>query len=350
MRKQKAFFPVLACLLILGCVDSKVPPADFQGAVRLSDRPAVITGVVRQLLPSISDTIGLERITDVLLLSDTIVVLDRGPQITFLSSRLDLLDRWGREGEGPGEYLNPTAIAAGLWGLAVVDGGTSRATLLDHQGTVLETRSIGERTGNGVAVVGYDLVVPLMTDTHYLARIGPASLDPWGPRDHLPERDSVPLGPRMRAFEEDFVAAGPDLIHVLDGITGDIFGFSPEGSLQQKLVLPASFAEAMLAGAGATSSGPNHASYRPAFADFFASRDGRLVFLKAGYREDTEVVGGIIDPRQGILVPIVTDLPMDVWRASSSIRAVALLGEDLLVATGSGGLIVLKLKSPEDPR
>ena len=41
---------------------------------------------------------------------------------------------------------------------------------------------------------------------------------------------------------------------------------------------------------------------------------------------------------------------MDVWRASSSIRAVALLGEDLLVATGSGGLIVLKLKSPEDPR
>ena len=33
----------------------------------------------------------------------------------------------------------------------------------------------------------------------------------------------------MRAFEADFVAAGPRLIYVLDGITGEIFGFSQDG-------------------------------------------------------------------------------------------------------------------------
>ena len=41
---------------------------------------------------------------------------------------------------------------------------------------------------------------------------------------------------------------------------------------------------------------------------------------------------------------------MEVWRAQSRVRAVALFGNDLLVGTGNGGLLILEMTYPETSR
>lgn len=64
-------------------------------------------------------------------------------------------DPFGRHGEGPGEFRYPTRMSLTDRTIQVFDAPLKRVTLFDHEGEVLETRTLNENGG------AFDIVLPL---------------------------------------------------------------------------------------------------------------------------------------------------------------------------------------------
>jgi len=96
-----------------------------------------------------------ERVIAATFLPDSSLVVADGRlfELTFLAPDGTVRARSGREGEGPGEYLNITRIAVGPDGAPFVfDWRQRRLTFLDSQGTVTDIIRLGQGAGLGAAV------------------------------------------------------------------------------------------------------------------------------------------------------------------------------------------------------
>lgn len=62
---------------------------------------------------------------------------------------------FGRSGEGPGEFRFPTRLALADDELTIFDAPLRRATVFDHTGQLLETRTLTANEG------GFDIILPL---------------------------------------------------------------------------------------------------------------------------------------------------------------------------------------------
>ena len=96
-----------------------------------------------------------ERVMAAVFLPDSsLVIADRRLfELTFLEPDGTVRARSGREGEGPGEYLNITRITVGPDGAPFVyDWRQRRLTFLDSRGTVTDIVRLAQGTGPGAAV------------------------------------------------------------------------------------------------------------------------------------------------------------------------------------------------------
>lgn len=111
------------------------------------------------------------RIADMVEVPGGFVVVDAGSsEIVLLSPSLEVVHRWGRRGQGPGEFVNPVAAtldpsADTIW---VLDGALGRVTGFDPSGTYLRDFRVVERghdlavTADGTFYVSTTVMVPML--------------------------------------------------------------------------------------------------------------------------------------------------------------------------------------------
>lgn len=127
------------------------------GVVRISDLQEIdLPELNRRLLYSTSADVELYQASSAVFLTDSsLAVANRGSsQILLLDPRGRLLERRGREGEGPGEYADIAWIGIdAMGGLTVFDRRLRRITFLDARGSVTGIRRV-EVTEALVPLVG----------------------------------------------------------------------------------------------------------------------------------------------------------------------------------------------------
>lgn len=126
------------CALVLGCGDSEVE-APFVESASISADTVLLShslqdiakGQVyaRELQPNLElshpDT-GFSHIADVASIGDGFAILDRRErQVNVYDAEGELLHRFGREGDGPGEYRHPVSMAGNDSLLVVWNNGSS---------------------------------------------------------------------------------------------------------------------------------------------------------------------------------------------------------------------------------
>lgn len=108
--------------------------------VHISDLAALdLPELSMRLLYSTAADVELYHVVGAVFLPDSsLAVADRGSsEVLFLDHQGSVRERAGREGEGPGEYVNMAGIGVGADGnLAVFDDRLQRFTFLDTQGSV----------------------------------------------------------------------------------------------------------------------------------------------------------------------------------------------------------------------
>lgn len=122
-----------------------------QAEWHLSSTPVAVVGA------AISPGHELFRVVDATKLPDgRLIVLNSGTnEIRVFDSSGELIDRFGREGEGPGEYQQLRAIRGdGSGGFWVHDSRAGRVTHLDENFEVIDTRRVGYDLGAGIPVPG----------------------------------------------------------------------------------------------------------------------------------------------------------------------------------------------------
>jgi hypothetical protein len=78
-----------------------------------------------------------------------LAVADYGQQtISLLNSKGDLITAFGREGRGPGEFLNIRHLYDLNYGLAVFDSHQNRLTYFDYEGELLSTHDLPSQALN----------------------------------------------------------------------------------------------------------------------------------------------------------------------------------------------------------
>jgi hypothetical protein len=159
------FRAVLAALLALGCSaggrDHPAPTATDSAGVQLvtsGARGQWAEGQAWRLVPDLRigavDGPAEYMFTWIAAIAvgpgDTVFVLDGGDRtIRAYDPEGRFLRRFGREGDGPGEYRAPTEVAATRDGLLVYDWRLRRLTLLSWTGEVLRTTLVTQWTPFG---------------------------------------------------------------------------------------------------------------------------------------------------------------------------------------------------------
>ncbi len=104
-----------------------------------------LPGLNRRQLYSTSEEVDLHQVAGAVFLPDSSLAIANGgsSQVLLLDPLGSVLERAGREGEGPGEYVDIAWIGVGADGmLAVFDGRLRRFTFLDARGSVTGIRRI----------------------------------------------------------------------------------------------------------------------------------------------------------------------------------------------------------------
>lgn len=111
------------------------------------------------------------RIVDLVQIPGGFVVIDGGSaEVVFLSPELEVVHRWGRRGQGPGEFVNPVAAALDPAGdtIWILDGALGRVTGFDLSGTYLRDFRVAPRghdlaiTADGTFFVSTMVMVPML--------------------------------------------------------------------------------------------------------------------------------------------------------------------------------------------
>ncbi len=161
----------ILALAVMGCVESGEPAAGSgapaeNATVSVSDSADVrivhISDVRGLSLPRLDTRLVYSTAADLLLVrvggavflpDSSLVLADGSTEIIFLDPDGQVQGRTGREGEGPGEYLDIARVGVDADGtLYAYDRRQRRFTFMDSQGTVTGVRNI-ERFGEIVPVV-----------------------------------------------------------------------------------------------------------------------------------------------------------------------------------------------------
>ncbi len=164
-RVRASWCAVILTLAVVGCRESGEPAAGSGEAaedatVSLSDSAGVrfvhISDVRALSLPRLDTRLVYSTAPDLLLVrvggavflpDSSLVLADGSTEIIFLDPDGRVNGRTGREGEGPGEYLDIARVGVGADGtLYAYDRRQRRFTFMDAQGTVTGVSSI-ERLG-----------------------------------------------------------------------------------------------------------------------------------------------------------------------------------------------------------
>ncbi len=198
-----------------GCEPPAAPTSLSTTRPVASPRPPVLTveTLLREYRPTLQDELDLHDPSDLQLLDGRLYILDRGnDRVAVADTFLNLVRRFGRRGEGPGELQAPFRMQVLPSGrLAVAEIGNQRISVFTSQGRFV--RSIPRATPH-ISAGAFD-------DTTYLVSgpggrfgsgivYGPSGVGrPFGPTGS-PERDlgeiTSDAATRVWVGDEDLVA------------------------------------------------------------------------------------------------------------------------------------------------
>ncbi len=212
-----AFAVPSACQPDSGTPDGAPPP------VRASVRPATVKvdELIREYRPTLDDELQLYGLADLEVVDGLLYIVERGNhRITVTDSLLDLVRRFGRQGEGPGELEMP-------WGVERLPSGRLAVTEIGNQRISVFTTD-GEFVRTVPRATPHDAPGAL-NDTTYLVTgpggdfgagivYGPGGVGhPFGPTGH-PERDLMDIisdgSTRVWVGQQNLVA----LVRAHDGV------------------------------------------------------------------------------------------------------------------------------------
>lgn len=337
------------------------PSADPSAAsafrvLTLSAEPARITEILGARWAELEDTLGVMAIGEMDVQGDTVAVIDRANRVLFFDRDLEALATFGRRGEGPGEFIGTNGIRFHEGGLVVTDNLNARATWLDHDLDVLDIVPTPQVFGHGLIVRPEEraLLVPVRSGSHHMIRVDSSGRHgPWGARVEPPaqSQEGVPAHV-MSDIMKDLAEPLGDDVYVLDGQSGHLLRFGADGEVETGFRLAEAFVEEYFPGTGIAqrrTGGPagNAVDYRPRFADFSVGSLDRMVFIRPGSAtSERRWIGGVIDLRAGVLHPLVSDLEGASVHERSSMSAVVVDGDALLLGTLDGSIVRVRYEVP----
>lgn len=333
-----------------------VPGASTLPALTLSAEPARITEILGARWAKLEDTLAVRSIHEMDVRGDTVVVVDGADRVLFFDRDLRAIASFGRRGEGPGEFKGTNGVRFHRGGLVVTDNLNARATWLDHGLTVLDIVPTPPVFGRGIIARPEErtLLLPVRSATHHLIRVDSSGRHSrWGVRvaPPPPSPEGVPAHV-MNDIMKDLVEPLGDDVYLLDGQAGHLLGFGPDGDVESGFRLPDAFVEEYFLGTGVAqhrTGGPagSAVDYRPRFADFSVGSADRMAFVRPGpATSERGWIGGVIDVRAGVLYPLVSELEGASVHERSSMSAVGVDDDTLLLGTLDGSIVRVRYELP----
>ena len=288
---------------------------------------------------------ALFGVSDIVKTDKGYLLSDSGNQRLVLFDRnLNLLAIVGRDGDGPGEYKFPEALAVQGDGVAVLDIGNSRVSHVTSAGAYVSSL-VPRGNLNDLAVhptLGLLVVGDAFPD-HYLARVTSEGQSSFA---EIPARlkDADVGFPQLRT---ELVAVTPDgSIHVLDGGQLAVATYREDGTSTQVAFLPQAFRTRKLerdARQNEALGGPSRVLASHLAKALLPLPDGRL-FLGS---TSGNTIGYFLDVEALEAVPIVIR-DGDDWSWARG-RTALVDGTRLVLTTGlHGGLAIVEMEFLED--
>jgi hypothetical protein len=309
---------------------------------------AVLATVVAAYRPTLLDTIALGFPKSLAVHGDTIVVVDRDQLVSVMNREFELIGRWSRRGEGPGEVSNPLSVDRVEGGWQVADGGNARLQRFTDAGADL---------GSTPAHVGLRRTAPVPRGTlvhgsggTYVDLVGPdGSVSPWGPS--LSSRDTARIEQEMVVFDKHFFGRFEDGVVILDGETGELWTVGLDGAPRTHWELTPALREDVFAGTGASSDdtfGVSTIAYRPAFAAMDVDPGGDWVVVVPGRQNPLGPGPIFIDLRTGRWHPSRIDIDESEWENPNDIIDITLERGRLHVISGpwDGSILSVSVQLP----
>lgn len=181
INRPKEWARSTACVLVapMLCAAFLVVPADAQQVIAASQRSVIIDGVTQDLTPFRSFAVGP---------SGTIAIAQaQDHQVRFFGSSGSLLTKFGRTGEGPGEFRNLMGSSVGSDGKQfwIISRSPPRVTLTDDRGGLLGgvATPVGmmapSRSSDAEAFAGFALPIAFGRDSTFVVLVAGGKFPAW---------------------------------------------------------------------------------------------------------------------------------------------------------------------------
>jgi hypothetical protein len=331
--------------MLVGC--SAQPEGDgFE--MSLASDSVTISAVAAAYRPTLFDTIGLGFPKSLAVLGDTIIVVDRDQLISVLNRDFELLARWSRRGEGPGEVSNPAHVSRDGSAWLVADAGNFRLERYDDFGVHLGGTPAPANLEHVASVPG-GTVVHGSGGTYADLLLPDGTKRPWGPS--MSKRDTARVEQDMTVFDKHFLGRFEDGVVILDGETADLYVLSLDGSVQRQWRLDAELGESLFADTGSREDdafGVTSVAYRPAFTAMAVDRTGSWLALAPGRTNPLGPGPVFVDLSDGTWYPSTVDISESDWETPRDVISMTLERNLLHVISGpwDGSILTLPVLLP----
>lgn len=325
MRHLTAALPLVA--LAAACADAPTPPDPAD--VLFAGDP------VREYVPGLEEELELFGVGDLLILDDRLYIVEWGnDRVTVTDTLFNLVDRFGRRGQGPGELSAPADLELLPDGkLAIAEMENRRVSVFTAAGGFVRSVPIATAHDDVAAMNDTTFVVSGPGGPHpAVIRNGPGGAGAFSTAT-APERDPMEIG---RDFALRARTAGGGLAVIVRATDGRIEVYDPSGALARRDSIPT----AVFASAVARAEQARESLERRGLEVVFAQRlkppsatsDGRVFFPLAG-EGPVGLLYSPIDGRFTRVEAVGSDRSRALLRRASGAY---LHGETLYVVSGGG--------------
>jgi hypothetical protein len=280
--------------------------------------------------------------TDISMAGSTVIVVDNGnDRLLLMDTLLNVTAMLGRQGGGPGEYDGPFLARPYGDGIAVLDPGNARFTVLNADGSYRDVVPAQVSYMHFAVASNGAIYIPSRSRGEYLRRLERGE---WVAFAARPDTGAVADSARYTSSELDpFVAVSAgDTIHVMDGSSGVLHKYSPSGAHVQSRSLPRPLADSLLGRSSEVAAQFQEGDRQvvaPFVKSFTLTRGGSLLLLIAGSADTCAL---LIDPHTYAVQRIVRPDDRPLWQPLRS-AAGAWLAEPVLYVLSQESVYAYRL-------
>ena len=230
--------PLLRTSMLLAVSSGCSSPDQGHHALSIAADGIQVVERIRSVPFTLEDELGIVQVADLISTPNGYALADAGGYVLLLSEDLRLLHRFGGEGGGPHELrypldLEPTATG----GVAILDSGNNRITIIDHQGRLVETLPPpGGHLTDFAVLRDASILVGRPSEHAQLAYLFPPDGGPFG---QVVDASLVTFDKALTRSLGTLLTAGPDgRVHHYANDLRVLYTYDPGGSLETIRRLP----------------------------------------------------------------------------------------------------------------